>query len=172
MRRLHKVAHRTVYLRVGGPVGYHSLDLEDELMLLRAPVIITSRLLPGVQVGKASISIGYSLRLGDSGRTRYHYHIDIPGPPGKTPHHTNDICYSADDLQSGCGGGNLQEGLESLLCFLSACGESVSYSPPDSLYVENSDLFPPAVGEWAAENSDELSMLECELQETENLITE
>ncbi len=141
-------------------------------MLPRAPVIITSRLLPGVQVGKASISIEYSPRLGDSGRTRYRYYIDIPGPPGKTPHHTNDICYSADDLQSGCGGGNLQEGLESLLCFLSACGESLAYAARCGEPGENDALFPPAIGEWAEENTNELSVLECGLQETENLITE
>jgi len=126
-------------------------------MELREPVIITPRLLAGVAVGGGFVSIEYSPRAGDEGRTRYRYHIDPQKGRG----------YSRDDLQSGCQGGGLQEGLSSLLSFLPACGESVAYQGG-----ENSELFPPRIARWCAENSDELSILGVELEEGENLIVE
>jgi len=132
-------------------------------MILHAPAEITPRLLPGVRVNGAFVSIEYSPRPGDRGRTRYRYHIDLPGHKGK---------YTGDDLQSGRQGGNLQEGLESLLCFLGAYGESVSYHERTESKGENADLFPAHIGEWCAENSDELTMLELELSEAPGAIQE
>jgi hypothetical protein len=69
------------------------------------------------------------------------------------------------DLRSGCGGGGLQETFESLLSFLGAAGEAY----PNR---ENAGLFPKAVCEWAKANSDELAILQCEIQENKDLITE
>jgi len=132
-------------------------------MILTDPVIICPRLLPGVCVNGVYISIEYSPRLGNSGRTRYRYHIDLPGHNGS---------HTADDLQSGCGGGKLQEGLENLLSLLSACGESHSYSIHAGEPGENTELFSLSISEWCAKNSDELSVLECELQENPNAIQE
>jgi len=132
-------------------------------MILTNPIVITPRLLPGVRVGGAWVSIEYSPRPGARGRTRYRYHIDLPGHAGQ---------HTADDLQSGCQGGNLQGGLESLLCFLGACGESVAYTSRDGEPGENADLFPAHIGEWCAENSDELSMTELELSEAPDAIQE
>lgn len=126
-------------------------------MTLNSPVQITSRLLAGVQIGDTEISIGYAGETSD-GRTRYEYYID-----------SEAFNHHAKDLKSGCGGGSLQEGLESLLSFLGAAAESWRYSGKDG---ENSDLFPEAVCEWAAQNSDEISMLAIELEETEGLIAE
>ena len=130
-------------------------------MILTDPVIITPRLLPGVQVSGVFISIEYSKLRGDDGRTRYRYYIDL-----------ETGCYTGDNIQSGCGGGSLQAGLESLLGFLAACGEAVSYSDREEVECENSNLFPPNIGGWAAENIDELSMLELELQENGDAIEE
>lgn len=135
-------------------------------MRLTSPVIITPRLLPGVQIGRAFISITYSKRAGDETRTRYQYYVDLPFERGDT------VAVACDDLQSGCQGGSLQEGLASLLSFLAACGESVYWSRRNGNAGENSDLFPTEVGEWAASYSDELSMLAIELEETPDLITE
>ena len=129
-------------------------------MKLQSPVEITSRLLPGVRVGGATISIDYSRER--SGRQAYRWYIDLPDGSEHT----------GDDLSSGVGGGSLQSGLESLLSFLSACGESVNYRDRTGRDGENADLFPAPVAEWAAQNSDELSMLAIELQETPGLISE
>jgi hypothetical protein len=131
-------------------------------MLIHEPCMITSRLLPGIKVGGGFISIEYSKRAGDEGRTRYQYHIDLP----------NGEEHTGDDLQSGCQGGSLQEGLASLLSFLSACGESYGYSLRTGREGENTDLFPANVAEWAYQNSDELSSLSCDFEETPDLIEE
>ena len=126
-------------------------------MQLQSPVLITSRLLPGVRVGGGTISITYSDREGEGGRTRYRWFVDLD----------NGSEFTGDDLQSGCQGGSLQEGLVSLLSFLGAFAEAQRY--PDS---ENADLFPSGLAEWATANSDEISMLESEIEETVGLIAE
>jgi len=128
-------------------------------MTLNHPFKISSRLLPAVQVGDATISIEFSKRAGRDGRTRYNWYIDAPG-----------LEATGDDLQSGCQGGSIQEGMESLLTFLSACGEALNYSDRSGHESENADLFPRDVAEWAQANTDELSMLACELQENKELI--
>lgn len=127
-------------------------------MEIKNPCIITPRLLPGLVVGEGFISIEYSKRTSIDGRTRYKYYIDL-----------EDIYYSDESLKSGCGGGSLQEGLESLLYFLTAFAESRRYGKPES---DNWTLFPDKLADWAMQNSDELSSLEIELEETENIIME
>lgn len=137
-------------------------------MTLCSPIIITPRLLPGVQIGKAFVAIQYSRRPGREGRTRYQWFIDLPD--GRE--------FAGDDLQSGCCGGSLQNGLESLLSFLGAAAESYRYDMRKNIHDSNrdgdsnSDLFPAPVVEWAYQNSDELSMLQCELEENKGLIDE
>jgi hypothetical protein len=131
-------------------------------MLLSTPVEITPRLLPGVRVGSTWVAIEYAARNGADGRTRYQWRIDLP----------DGSEHSGDDHQSGCCGGNLREGLESLLSFLSACGESVNYGTRTGSPGENADLFPPAVAEWAAQNTDELSTLATEVEESPGCIQE
>ena len=126
-------------------------------MTLKTPFIITSRLLAGVKVGTATISIedrGYT----SSGRTRWGYYIDLA-----------DREHEGNDMTSGVGGGTLQEGMGSLLSFLGAAAESYNYNGMEG---ENSDLFPEWVTKWASENSDEISMLQCEIEETPELITD
>lgn len=126
-------------------------------MLLSNPVQITPRLLPGVQVGGAWLSIAYGEWTGD-GRQGYVWHIDI----GRKS-------YSGSDLASGVGGGGLQQGLESLVSFLGACGESYRHYGKDG---ENANLFSLPVAKWAAENSDELAMMGYYLEEGGETIQE
>lgn len=128
-------------------------------MLLKDPVVITGRLMPGVKVGDAFVSIEYSDRAGRDGRVRYRWYADLAD--GRE--------FTGDDLQSGCGGDGLQGGLESLLSFLGAFAESWRYGGADG---ENADLFPEGLAEWAMQNSDEISMLQIELEETLDLIEE
>lgn len=117
-------------------------------MTLHPPFEISVRLLPAVRVGDATISIDFDGQTRD-GRTRYRWFIDLDSGVDATG---NDLC-------SGVGGGSIQEGMASLLSFLSAC-------------VDDADLFPPDVAAWAAQNSDELSLLAIELDETPNLVTD
>lgn len=129
-------------------------------MTLQNPFIITARLLPGLHIGNAFVSIEYAGSTSD-GRQRYRYHIDI-----------GDKTHTADDLSSGVGGGSLQDGMESLLSILSACAESRAYRRYAKRAGENENLFPEFIADWADTYSDEISMLQCEIEEAENLIEE
>lgn len=125
-------------------------------MKLLSPFSISARLLPALSIGGATIQLEYSKTPGDNGRARYQYTIDLPkGKP-----------FIANDLQSGCGGGDLQEGFSSLLSFLGAAGEAERGD-------ENADLFPARVCKWAKENADEISLIQIEIEESkEKLIQE
>ena len=98
-----------------------------------------------IEINQAIVTISALPRDGE-GRTVYRYNITLPC----------GFTHSASDLRSGCQGGDEREGLESLLAFLSAAGESF----PDG---ENVDLFPPEVSAWASDNSDELALAALEL---------
>ena len=133
---------------------------------VKPPCVITSRLRCGVRIGLSEISIafdGYS----DDGRSVYQYWLDLD-LDGKR------IEYWADDINSGVGGGTLQQGLESLLSFLSACGESYGYAMRKNGKLIDDDgnatLFPADVAEWCYINSDELAMIACKLEETPDAI--
>ncbi len=131
---------------------------------LKAPFCITSRLCAGIRIGDTEISIEYADRAGREGRTRYRYYID--GPWGGM---------TADDIQSGCQGGSIREGLSSLLSFLSAAGEALRYEDAHGCEPgedSNADLFPRNVTEFAAQYSDEISMAQLELEETSDAIVE
>lgn len=124
-------------------------------MILHSPFEISARLLPAVRVGKATISIEIAGTTGE-GRTCFRYFLDTP-----------DFGYFNDDLKSGCHcGGTIQEGMQSLLGFLVAAGEEWDCDSKGDC----ESGFPDNVSQWAYQNSDELSMLECELQENKNLV--
>ncbi len=128
-------------------------------MKLSPPFEISSRLLPAVRVGDGTISITYDKKPGDDGRVRYRYYIDAPG-----------IKFTGNDLQSGVGGGTLQEGMASILSFLSAAAEAAN--PRYGRESENANLFPKKVNAWAYQNDDEIGMLSFALNENRNLITD
>lgn len=129
-------------------------------MQLQSPFAISSRLMPGLLIGGAWIQLEYSKRPGNNGRTRYQYWIDLP----------DGSEHSGDDLQSGCGrSAGLQEMFGTLLSFLGACGESFAYAQRNGIDIEDTEcgeLFPYAVAEWAAQNSDELSCVQFDLEES------
>ena len=118
-------------------------------MKITSPCIITSRLMAGVKIAGVEISIGYAARAGNGGRTRYQWRIDGPG-----------FNEQGDDLQSGCLGGKLHEGLCSFLAF-------VGVDPGDE-----DGLFCQDVIEWARQNLDEIEMALFNLEETPNAIEE
>ena len=126
-------------------------------MKLSHPFQISARLLPSLVVSGATLQLEHVGWTRDN-RARFRWTIDFSAGGSCT----------GDDLKSGVGGCDLQEAFASLLSFLSACGESWQHSGVDG---ENSDLFPPEVADWAAQNSDELSMLACEIEENAGLIS-
>ena len=127
---------------------------------ISSPCMITPRLLPGIEIGGAYLSISYN-RVTSTGRTEYEYFIDGIETP-----------ISGTDIRSGCCGGSLQDGLASLLSFLSAWVEAIQYEMRSDRTSENSDLFPDSLREWAIGNSDEISMASIELEEQPLLIVE
>lgn len=130
-------------------------------MILHTPFIITPRIMPGVAISDCFISIGYSRRPGRDGRTRYIYHID-----------QFENTFTGDDLQSGHGAHSLQDGMVSLLSFLSACGESLSFRRRTGGQGENEDLFPAWVAQWASKHADDITMLQLEIEESETDLIE
>lgn len=128
-------------------------------MQLTAPIIITPRLMAGVQIGSDFVSIEYGA-ITSSGRMSYRYYLDVDGKE-----------YTGTDLKSGVGNWSIQDGLESLLSFLSAAAESYHYNGNSMKEDSNTDLFPEWVCQWAYQHSDEIDMLALELQEKE-LVTE
>lgn len=129
------------------------------MMKLNKPFEISSRLMPSVKVGGATISLECG-RTNSEGRTIYKAFIDLPN--GKE--------YAVNYLKSGCQGGTIQEGMESLLSFLGAAADSYAHRIRTGCVSENEDLFEPEIVEWAYQNSDEITCLELELQEHKELI--
>lgn len=123
-------------------------------MKLHTPFLITPRLMAGVNINGTFLSIGNGPRNAD-GRTRYGVFIDLP----------DGTEHEVTDLQSGCGGGGVRDGMENLLGFLGAAAESYSYRQRTGRQGENEDLFPAKIVEWAAQNDDEISMTRLEIEE-------
>lgn len=133
---------------------------------LKPPAIITARLMCGVKVGDAYISIEPTHR-DDERRVVFRYFIDFP-----------DGTEHADCVRSGVGAKpDVQNALATLLTFLGAAEESYAHrmrTDPTATEPDpdgNEGLFPPRVTEWAYQYSDEISMLGIELEETPGLIT-
>jgi hypothetical protein len=82
---------RSVSTPTNATATYHTMKT-----ILHPPTIITPRLLAGVEINKAFLSIDIVGRE-HSGRVRYRYCIDLPD--GQE--------FSGDDLRSGCQGGTL-----------------------------------------------------------------
>ena len=126
---------------------------------LHEPFFISSRLLPAIRVGGATVSIEYAA-IPPRGGVRYRYHIDFP----------DGTTHSSEDLRSGVKEGSLKSGMEALLSFLAACGESRA---PSATYPgENADLFPDTVGEWAYQHKDEIEALSLWIEEARDCCIE
>ena len=129
------------------------MSLDGETLV--SPVEIAPNLQAGVRVGGGWITVGYAKRDGRDGRTRYRWEIIFPDGSDA----------SDDDLQSGCQGGDLMGGLESLLSFLGAAAEAYRYQMGTGRESDNADLFPAHVVEWAYQHDSEISCLQCEIEE-------
>lgn len=123
-------------------------------MTLSSPLLITSRLMPGFQVGGATVSLDCD-RVDASGRMVYQVFIDLP----------DGTEHEITDLRSGVGGGSVRDGLSALCSFLSAAAESRAYSRHTGRKGDNEDLFPAAVVDWADQNSDEITDIGLQVEE-------
>ncbi len=135
-------------------------------MTLHHPFIIASNLNPGIEISGATISICPSdtpSHHDPHGKPCWAYEIELP----------NGERHEGHDL---FGWGETQEMMGNLLAFIGSCGEDRRYREQDGETEVDEDssegLFPPAVAEWAAQNSDEISCIRCEIEETKNLIEE
>lgn len=126
---------------------------------LKAPLMICPNLAAGIAIGGGYLTITYANRPGREGRVRYRWEVIFP----------NGSDMSDDDLQSGCQGGNLTSGFCSLLSFVTAAIESREYREhkgiaeidPDT----NENAFPAKVLDFLAPFNDELTMVQCEIEE-------
>lgn len=134
-------------------------------MILHEPFRISSRLMPSLEIGKATISLQAGQRNRE-GRTCFECWLDLP----------DGSEHQIENLRSGCQGGGVQKGFESLLSFLGAAAEAYRYRMGTGGVREsesgNESLFSPPVVEWAYMHSDELAMLQIELEERKDLIQE
>jgi hypothetical protein len=136
-------------------------------MTLHKPFKISSRLMPAIEIGGATLSLNYG-RYDREDRMVYDIWIDLPD--GQELH--------IDDLRSGVGGGDLISGFGSLCSFLSAAAEARQYrehvqrrdfDPDDN---SNEALFVAAIVDWASTCSDEISIMGMEIEERPELIEE
>lgn len=122
-------------------------------MELKAPLFISARLMPAIKIGDVVISLTIAFKKRDEeGRTIYKCFIDFP----------DGTKHEIKDLRSGCQGGTILEGFQSLLSFLSSAGESFNHK---RMAGENSDLFPQTITEWASNHIDELALMDFEINE-------
>lgn len=120
-------------------------------LTLRHPFVIGSRLLPAVRVGGAEISIEYAGQ--SEGRAVYRHYIDLPG---------SRRAAIVEDIRSGVGNATLRGGMSALLSFLYAAATQ------SDMHGE----FPGRVEEWARQNSDEISLVQMEIEETRDCCVE
>jgi len=121
-------------------------------MKLHDPIKISSRLLPSVRIGDAFLSVEPTGTLRDN-KPQWRWYIDfLYGGPS----------FTESDLY---GPQSHQKALECMLSFLGAFAESVRCEEFKGRKSENSDLFPEELREWSYLHSDEITMLELELQE-------
>jgi len=118
-------------------------------MILNPPFSITSGLYPGIKIGNATLECREGLQFVIVFDDMSEYKIEDYKP---------GACH------------NLQQCFEDILAFLSTWIEALDY--PES---DNKDLFPKnnlLLVKWAKKNSDDISMLQFDIQETEGLIIE
>lgn len=135
--------------------------------MLHSPVIITSRLMPGVRLSGATISLDNGgSSISGAGRVCFRYFIDLDA----------GFAFEGNDLASGCfdspSAKLIQSALCSLLGFLEAAGESYRFRMRLGRLASADVMFPAQVVEWAYQNSEELSVLSLQLAQIPGLIEE
>ena len=103
-------------------------------------------------IGDTAITVDYigkAFEPGGSWRRNYGYSIV-----------TSEWRYDGNDIHSGVGAAiDVEDAARVLFSFLSACAESRDYRDSNGSGGENAELFPEHVGQWAQDNSDDITML-------------
>lgn len=121
-------------------------------MNLTNPFMIGPRLLPALKVGDGALSLQF-VGCADN-RMVYRWYVDIPAGE-----------FSEADLKTGIQGGGYQQMFGAFLAFLSAAADAAYWEQRTGRESENSDLFPEPVVEWAHQFSDELVILQCDIED-------
>lgn len=122
---------------------------------LYPPVFISSRLAAAVTVAGAEIAVEPCGGCDRDGKPEWRWYLDFP----------DGAEYSGAELW---GWGGSAEMLETLLAFMGACGEGLTYQTRTGRESESATLFPPAVAEWCAANSDEIGAVQFDIEESRN----
>ena len=122
-------------------------------MIIKPPFCITPRLLPGIRIGGAWLSVDYAKEQNQQYRT-YVYYLDFAGKE------FTGTCNSPNYY-------GLQKGLETLLNFLGVFEIAVRYNKATGHKSEELELFPKELANWAMENNTEIFDLECRLTENQ-----
>jgi len=132
-------------------------------MNLFSPVEICPNLEPGVRIGDGWITIAYSDRPGDCGRTRYRYTIIRKDRP--------DLVY--EDLQSGVGvSRGLRDGLLSLLAFLADAADGCRYYTMQGKEDPDPVGWPDDLCEWLYLHSEDLEYVSMSVDDNMTCIQE
>lgn len=129
----------------------------NPFMKIHLPFEIGPRLAPALSISDSNGTAWLSYVDGD-------FIIDLP----------DSSEHKVEGYRAGWGC-TLQGQFASILAFLGACAESRSHAERQgkpAMDGENSDLFPENVGAWAQQMSDEISMLEYEIEESDKDLLE
>lgn len=126
---------------------------------LTAPLRITPRLMPGMRIGDATLSV--EIIGHDGGRNIIGYALDYPGGAYEAQDVT--IPPRRDDSPESI----IREALRTILVFLDAAAEQYAGSGRMGT-TEPADgwIFPVTVAEWSYINSDEIAMAIIDLEES------
>jgi len=111
---------------------------------------ISPRLLPGIQVGGAWVSVDPTDKADRYGKPCWRWYVDL----------ADGQEFNGEDLYGWDAAGGM---LQTLCGFLAAFAKAQGHEGS-----ELSDLFPEALAEWASQNSDELEMLGMEEEELDH----
>jgi hypothetical protein len=121
-------------------------------MKLRNPFIIGSTLSPALKIGDSVLHLT-DVQFVEMGRDQATFLLVTP-----------EFEYEDDQLRSGTGGFiSIVAAFDVFLSFLEAAAEAEEYEVRTGMKLDNSDLFPPHVTEWALLNKDEMSLVHSEI---------
>ena len=120
--------------------------------MLHKPFIIGSTLSPALKIGDSTLHLT-DVQFAEQGRDQATFLLVTP-----------EFEYEDDQLRSGSGGFiSIVAAFDTFLSFLEAAAEAEEYEVRTGEELDDSDLFPPHVTEWALLNKDEISTVHSEI---------